>query len=162
MIAKRNAEILFRDAIESQNYQDENKLLTKLEIKKCDLVVGEALQVFPYYTDGGITYDDPNNTMLELFAATGEKMSKDLNVRPYISTKKKNVSVACYLGKQFSIEKNKKVPYQWQLKDEPKEIRYCDYEKFLASKDEQATLKILQQIEFSYLSNQSFRSGYSN
>jgi len=73
------------------------------------------------------------------------------------------VTVACYLGKQCQIEKNKRLsPYQWQLKDEPKEIRYCDYEKFLVSKEEKATHKILQQIEFSYLTNQFYRSGYSN
>ena len=73
------------------------------------------------------------------------------------------MTVACYLGKQCQIEKNKRLsPYQWQLKDEPKEIRYCDYEKFLVSKEEKATHKILQQIEFSYLTNQSYRSGYSN
>jgi hypothetical protein len=136
--------------------------LTRLEIKKSDLVVGEALHVFPYYTDGGITYDDPNNTMLELFAPNGDKAAKDSIIRPYISTKKKNVVVACYLGKQFHIDKNKKSPYQWQLKDEPKEVRYCDYEKFAANKEEKATMKVLQQLEFSYLTNQAFRSGYSN
>jgi hypothetical protein len=135
-VAKRNAEVLFKDAIESQNYQDGNKLLTRLEIKKSDLVIGEPLHVFPYYTDGGITYDDPNNTMLELFTQTGDKAGKDINIRPYISTKKKNITVACYMGKQFHIEKSKKVPYQWQVKDEPKEIRFCDYEKFLANKEE--------------------------
>jgi hypothetical protein len=110
-VAKRNAEVLFKDAIESQNYQDGNKLLTRLEIKKSDLVIGEPLHVFPYYTDGGITYDDPNNTMLELFTQTGDKAGKDINIRPYISTKKKNITVSCYMGKQFHVEKSKKVPY---------------------------------------------------
>lgn len=74
---KRSAEVLFKDAIESQNYLDEGKLLSKLDVKQTDLVVGQPLCVFPYYTNGGITYDDPNNTMVELFAQVGEKMGKD-------------------------------------------------------------------------------------
>jgi hypothetical protein len=74
MVAKRNAEVLFKDAIESENYLAENKLLTKLEIKQADLVLGTPVHVFPYYTDGGICYDDSNNSMIELFAPTGEKV----------------------------------------------------------------------------------------
>ena len=68
--------------------------------------------MFPYYTNGGITYDDPNNTMVELFAQVGDKIGKDSQIRPYISTLKKNVTVACYLGKQCQIEKSKRIsPY---------------------------------------------------
>lgn len=48
------------------------------------------------------------------------------------------------------------------MKDEPNEVRYVDYEKLLVNRDEQATLKIPQQIEFSYFTNQTFRSGYAN
>ena len=126
-------------------------------------MLGQPICVFPYFTNGGITYDDPNNTMVELFAQVSDKLGRDLQIRPYISTQKKNVTVACYLGKQCQIDKSKRVaPFQWQLKDEPKEVRYCDYEKVLVNKDERATLKILQQVEFSYLTNQTFRSGYSN
>jgi hypothetical protein len=119
--------------------------------------------VLPYYTDGGISYDDPNNTMLELFAPPNpDKLGKDYLVRPYISTKRKNVTVACYLGKNFTIDKNKKQPYQWNVPNEPKEIRHVDFDKFASNKEEQVTLKIPMQVEFSYFTNQTFRSGYSN
>lgn len=111
-MAKRNAEVLFKDAIESENYLTESKLLTKLEIKQTDLVLGTPCHVFPYYTDGGICYDDPNNSMIELFAPVGEKADyKNNQISPYISTKRKNVTVACYLGKHIFVERNKKVPY---------------------------------------------------
>jgi hypothetical protein len=48
-----------------------------LDIKKSDLVIGQPICVFPYYTNGGITYDDPNNTMVELFAQLDNKTGKD-------------------------------------------------------------------------------------
>lgn len=40
---KKQAEILFGDAIESQNYLDEGMSLTKLQIKKNDLVLGNPI-----------------------------------------------------------------------------------------------------------------------
>ena len=64
---KIEADSLFKEAIESQSYLDKKKVLSKLDIKNDDLVVGRPIQVFPYYTDGSILDNDQYISMIEVF-----------------------------------------------------------------------------------------------
>jgi hypothetical protein len=65
---KSDAEFLFKEAIESESYLENGKVLSKLDIESKDIVSGRPIQVFPYYTDGSMLYNDQYTSMIEMFA----------------------------------------------------------------------------------------------
>ena len=115
---KRNA---FRRKQHSQQYlarpPEQDDLI--FEFDQNQFVTGKQLQVFPFMTDGGFQTSSRNtNTMLELFNSKHKDefshlaqkrqnpfgvysaSSEQKNFRQYISARTKDVSVACYLGRE--------------------------------------------------------------
>lgn len=84
----------------------------------------------------------------QMFIQNGKEVNQRREIRPYISQTKKNVTVACYMGKNCYIERAKILPFQWTIKDKDTQAvdsrRLCEFEKNLVCKEEQATNKILQ------------------
>jgi len=99
-------------------------------------------------------YNDQYTSMIELFAQLNLKNGKSLptfrqtrQLRPYIAACSKNITVACYLGRDCQAQSNEILPYRWSedkaSKDlshkhlaiiganGPKNVRYCGTEKFV-------------------------------